>query len=211
MTNDVLRAVIDEAQEWCDAVDRGTSWDYWDHHFKAMKYKLLPAARQALEAPAPLSGHTKPNGERLSAPDLAHRFVGETYDYQPQDPMARYLRERFTEYIEIDRAMAGEIILSDDVVLSAAMNLYNACQKHEKAISAMFPNATVSTAPLSECVSDHGMVERVARAICRENCACIGEKACFDVEGAWPNPNCGPPNCHSLARASLSATGGDKT
>lgn len=51
---DMLRAALERiaeaAQKWCDAVDRDPSWDGWDHHFKAMKYKLLPGIRAALEA-----------------------------------------------------------------------------------------------------------------------------------------------------------------
>jgi hypothetical protein len=34
--------VVDRANEWCDAVDRDASWDGWDHHFKEMRYVLLP-------------------------------------------------------------------------------------------------------------------------------------------------------------------------
>ena len=105
--------------------------------------KANTRAMIAAASPSPRkvpTSHVTLIGERLSAPDLAHRFVAETYDYQPQDPMARYLRERFTEYIEIDRAMAREIMLSDEVVLSAAMKLYQACQKHEAAILAMNPS-----------------------------------------------------------------------
>ena len=49
MTTDPIKALVETAQEWCDAVDRGTSWDYWDHHFKDMKYKVLPAAIEALK------------------------------------------------------------------------------------------------------------------------------------------------------------------
>ena len=52
-----------------------------------------------------------------------------------------------------------------------------------------------------------GRVERVARAICRENCAFVGEKPCFEVEGAWPNPNCQEPGCHAQATAALAAIG----
>lgn len=44
-----LGVIIDRAQEWCDAVDRGSSWDYWDHHFKEMKYNILPKARAAIK------------------------------------------------------------------------------------------------------------------------------------------------------------------
>jgi hypothetical protein len=40
-----LAALIDKVQEWVDAVDLDTSWDGWDHHFKEMKYTVLPNAR----------------------------------------------------------------------------------------------------------------------------------------------------------------------
>ena len=50
---------------------------------------------------------------------------------------------------------------------------------------------------------DH--IEAVARAICQENCACIGERPCYAVEGAWPNPNCDEPGCHAQATAAISA------
>lgn len=37
-------AVLREAaQAWCDAVERDSSWDGWDHHYRAMKYRILPA------------------------------------------------------------------------------------------------------------------------------------------------------------------------
>lgn len=53
----VLEAIAVCAQEWCDGVDRGTGWDYWDSPFKEMKHKLLPklaalAASPSLAAPA---------------------------------------------------------------------------------------------------------------------------------------------------------------
>lgn len=50
-------------------------------------------------------------------------------------------------------------------------------------------------------------IEIVAKAICRENCAFIGEKPCFEVEGTWPNPNCQEPGCHAQARAAIAAIG----
>jgi hypothetical protein len=49
--------------------------------------------------------------------------------------------------------------------------------------------------------------EEIARAICRETCAFMGEPPCFDVRGdqgevlPWPNPNCDEPGCHALAEA----------
>ena len=65
--------------------------------------------------------------------------------------------------------------------------------------------------PPSASTGKDGVVERVARAICRENCAFVGEKPCFEVEGAWPNPNCQEPGCHSQARAALAAINGEQT
>lgn len=45
-------------------------------------------------------------------------------------------------------------------------------------------------------------VEQIARAICREACAFMGEQPCFSVEGEpWPNPDCNEPGCHALAAA----------
>lgn len=40
--------------------------------------------------------------------------------------------------------------------------------------------------------------ERIARAICRETCAQVGEAPCFEFEGIWPNEDC-HPGCHVLA------------
>jgi hypothetical protein len=39
----VLEKIAATAREWCKAVDRDTGWDSWDHHFKRIKYTLLPA------------------------------------------------------------------------------------------------------------------------------------------------------------------------
>lgn len=54
-------------------------------------------------------------------------------------------------------------------------------------------------------------VTRVARAICRETCAYMGEPACFDVRDdqgrdlPWPAPSCDEPGCIALAEAALAA------
>lgn len=47
-----MRELADAAQEWCDAVDRNPSWDGWDHHFKNVKWNILPRVRAALSATA---------------------------------------------------------------------------------------------------------------------------------------------------------------
>lgn len=47
--------------------------------------------------------------------------------------------------------------------------------------------------------------ERVARAICAEKCAFMGEPPCYSVEGEWPNPNCSEPGCHAEAQAAIAA------
>ena len=44
--------------------------------------------------------------------------------------------------------------------------------------------------------------ERIARAICAESCAFLGEQPCWKADGEpWPNPNCDEPGCHALADA----------
>lgn len=48
-------------------------------------------------------------------------------------------------------------------------------------------------------------LERVARAVCAETCAFMGEPPCYTVEGEWPNPNCSEPGCHAIARAAIAA------
>lgn len=48
-------------------------------------------------------------------------------------------------------------------------------------------------------------LERVARAICAEKCAFMGEPPCYTVEGEWPNPNCQDPGCHAEAQAAIAA------
>lgn len=47
--------------------------------------------------------------------------------------------------------------------------------------------------------------ERVARAICAEKCAFVGEPPCYSVNGEWPNPTCSEPGCHAEAQAAIAA------
>lgn len=53
--------------------------------------------------------------------------------------------------------------------------------------------------------------EKVARAICAETCAFMGEPACWqlsDDQGKplpWPNINCDEPGCIALAKAACAA------
>lgn len=55
--------------------------------------------------------------------------------------------------------------------------------------------------------------DRIARAICREKCAFMGEPPCFDKsifgEEPWPNPYCDEPGCHALAAAVVAEIGKD--
>ena len=51
---------------------------------------------------------------------------------------------------------------------------------------------------------DDAMVERAARATCREKSAFYGEPPCFRT-GDWPNPLCNEPGCRDEARAALRA------
>lgn len=44
--------------------------------------------------------------------------------------------------------------------------------------------------------------ETIARALCSEKCAFMGEPPCWQGDGAaWPNPACDDPGCHSEAAA----------
>jgi hypothetical protein len=50
------------------------------------------------------------------------------------------------------------------------------------------------------------MQERIARAICAETCAYVGEPACWTfTELPWPNPNCDEPGCQALAQVAALA------
>jgi hypothetical protein len=54
-------------------------------------------------------------------------------------------------------------------------------------------------------MTDHSdRTEAMHRAICQERCAYMGEPACWQVDGAWPNLNCDEPGCHALAMAAAS-------
>jgi len=46
--------------------------------------------------------------------------------------------------------------------------------------------------------------DRLARAICREQCAFYGEPPCHQT-GPWPNAECNEPGCQALAVAGLAA------
>ena len=48
-------------------------------------------------------------------------------------------------------------------------------------------------------------LEKMARAICRETCAFMGEPPCFEI-GDGLSPNCDEPGCLALAAAALDAT-----
>jgi hypothetical protein len=43
LTKEQASALLIGVTEWCEAVQRGTGWDDWDHCYKAMCYDLLPA------------------------------------------------------------------------------------------------------------------------------------------------------------------------
>ena len=48
--------------------------------------------------------------------------------------------------------------------------------------------------------------DKIAKAICREQCAYHGEPPCWTVDGAeWPNPHCNDPGCVALAIAAKAA------
>lgn len=53
------------------------------------------------------------------------------------------------------------------------------------------------------------VVDRMARAICRERCAYMGEPPCYDSAFAgnvlWPNPECDEPGCMAFAQAAAAA------
>jgi hypothetical protein len=40
--------LIHDAQEWCNAVDKDSSWDGWDDHYKALAYGGLDEYREFL-------------------------------------------------------------------------------------------------------------------------------------------------------------------
>jgi len=45
---EALGWVINDVQEWCDAVEGDASWDSWDSHYKSFAYGGLDKARAAL-------------------------------------------------------------------------------------------------------------------------------------------------------------------
>lgn len=54
VVREALANLIDDVQEWCDAVSRDTSWDSWDHCYKGLAYGNLDGYRAALASvPAP--------------------------------------------------------------------------------------------------------------------------------------------------------------
>jgi hypothetical protein len=48
-------------------------------------------------------------------------------------------------------------------------------------------------------------IDRIARAICQEQCAFYGEPPCHDH--GWPNEGCDEPGCIALARAAAEVIG----
>ena len=58
---------------------------------------------------------------------------------------------------------------------------------------------------LSKPISFKDCKNLMAKAICSEQCAFMGEPACHKVKGPWPNPACNEPGCMALAEAALSS------
>ena len=60
-------------------------------------------------------------------------------------------------------------------------------------------------------MSDTDTIVRVARAICRERCAFLGEPPCFDpqfkdeADDLGLSPHCDDPGCEALAKAAVAA------
>jgi hypothetical protein len=57
---------------------------------------------------------------------------------------------------------------------------------------------------------DKEKIDKVARAICRERCAFMGEPACWMITSIikgekFPAPDCDDPGCEALAMAALAA------
>ena len=51
-----------------------------------------------------------------------------------------------------------------------------------------------------------GRIDAIERAICREQCALVGEPPCWEVcPDAWPNMECDEPGCRALACAAEAA------
>lgn len=49
-------------------------------------------------------------------------------------------------------------------------------------------------------MTNDNIVQKIARAICREQCAFFGDPPCYET-GDWPNPNCDEPGCIALAES----------
>lgn len=49
------------------------------------------------------------------------------------------------------------------------------------------------------------MIQRLARAICQERCAFMGEPACWEVEDGKLSPDCDEPGCLVFAAATFDA------
>ena len=54
---EALEIILDVAKEWCKAVDKDSSWDGWDQHFKAM-LEVIPVTDAALAETAPLGNQS---------------------------------------------------------------------------------------------------------------------------------------------------------
>lgn len=57
-----LEWVLNDVQEWCDAVAKDSSWDGWDYHYKSFAYGGIAEARQALH-PSPSAPKEAQDGE----------------------------------------------------------------------------------------------------------------------------------------------------
>ena len=45
---EALKLLSDATNNWCEAVNRDSSWDGLAHHYKNVRWKVFPAARAAL-------------------------------------------------------------------------------------------------------------------------------------------------------------------
>ncbi len=106
MTPEQLAQLKACAQDWCDAVERDTSWDSWDHHYKRMKYEILPAL-----AASPAPATTAKDAERASLikrlyATLALAATIPNDDEQPRD--VRQHLEHSASTLGTDQADTGE-------------------------------------------------------------------------------------------------------
>lgn len=46
---ELLKDIIRDVEEWCDAVSEDSSWDGWDSHYKTMKYKSLSYFKEQIK------------------------------------------------------------------------------------------------------------------------------------------------------------------